>query len=267
MEDITYGGQGAIGGQQPVAAQPLGAPASTRVPGAVSSGGVVSASAAKKEIKIFKLGLIVAGVVILGLVIGLIVLGAQYSQTSADVNGQIATAVAVAKEEQQAESDAYWAEEMKKPELKFTGPADYGTLSFDYPRTWATYVSKDATKGGDYEAYLNFKTVPTAPSSASSTTTSRFALRVAIYAKSYDDVLKPYSSAIDKGEIISSIFTINREDKATVTGARLDGLLSKDGKASAIFFKLRDKTVMLRTDGTDYLEDFNALIQTVDFND
>lgn len=262
MDDITYGGQGTVGGERPVAAQPLGTQASKQMPGAISSGGVVSANAAKKETKIFKIGLIIAIVAIVGLVIGLIVLVVQLTQAEANIDARIADATAVAREAQRQESDLYWADQINRPFAQFNGPADYGTLRFDHPRTWSVHVAKDAARGGDFEAYLNPISVP--PIS----TSGNYALRVFIINKAYDDVLKTYEQLINRGELVSSFMTIERpEGRPTVPVTRLTGMFTRTQKATAIFFKLRDKTVMVRTDGDLYLTYFDEIIKTIDFYD
>ena len=79
----------------------------------------------------------------------------QYNDVQTDVDGQIAAAVAVAKDEQAMEDEAEFLEREKYPYKTFSGPTDYGQLTFEYPKTWSVYVAKDAANGGDFEAYFN----------------------------------------------------------------------------------------------------------------
>ena len=61
----------------------------------------------------------------------------QYDEARTDVDGQIADAVAVAKDEQATKDEADFLEREKNPYLNFSGPVDYGELSFKYPKTWS----------------------------------------------------------------------------------------------------------------------------------
>jgi hypothetical protein len=49
-------------------------------------------------------------------------------------------------------------------------------------------------------------------------------------------------------------------------GTRLDGSFSKDIRGSAVIFKIRDKTVTIRTDADTFRADFDALVATITFN-
>ena len=79
----------------------------------------------------------------------------QYNELNDDINGQINAAVTEAKDEQAAKMEAEFSEREKYPFRTFSGPADYGELTFEYPKTWSVYVAADASNGGDYTAYFN----------------------------------------------------------------------------------------------------------------
>ena len=49
-------------------------------------------------------------------------------------------------------------------------------------------------------------------------------------------------------------------------GTRLDGSFTEDIRGSAVIFKIRDKTVTLRSDAETFRADFDALIKTITFN-
>jgi hypothetical protein len=51
-----------------------------------------------------------------------------------------------------------------------------------------------------------------------------------------------------------------------VNGTRFDGAFSKDIRGSAVIFKIRDKTLTLRTDAETFKNDFNSLVPTIKFN-
>ena len=90
----------------------------------------------------------------------------------------------------------------------------------------------------------------------------QYALRVLIQDSDYDKIVDSYKSAVSKGDLKQSSLT-----QDGLTGVRLDGKFSNDIVGSAIIFKIRDKTVTLRTDAQTFTEDFNALIATVTYNE
>jgi hypothetical protein len=47
---------------------------------------------------------------------------------------------------------------------------------------------------------------------------------------------------------------------------RLDGSFSTDIRGSAVIFKIRDKTVTIRTDADTFKPDFENIIKTINFN-
>lgn len=179
----------------------------------------------------------------------------NYSEQKTDVDGKISLAVANAKKEQGDDDEAKFAEREKEPNRQFVGPDDYGRLTFDYPKTWSVYVAKDVAKGGTYEAYLNPVTVPPVSS------TQQYSLRVLIEEKDYDQVVKTYESLVKKGDLRTTAASSNGNN-----GTRLDGNFTKDIRGSAVIYKVRDKTLTLRTDADTFKPDFENIIKTINFN-
>lgn len=179
----------------------------------------------------------------------------SYNEQKTNVQGKIDLAVAEAERQQIIDDEAKFAEREKEPNRQFAGPDDYGRLVFDYPKTWSVYVARDVSKGGTYEAYLNPITVP--PVSQ----TQQYSLRVTIEEKDYDQVVKSYESLVKKGELRTSATSANGN-----SGTRLDGNFSKDIRGSAVIYKVRDKTITLRTDADTFKPDFENIIKTINFN-
>lgn len=181
----------------------------------------------------------------------------NYNAQKTDVDGQVATAVTVAKKAQADIDEAKFTARDKEPNRQFVGPDDYGRLTFNYPKTWSVYINKEVVSGGTYEAYLNPVSVP--PVSGAST--QQYALRVTIESKDYDKVIASYETQVKKGDLRSSAVSANGNN-----GTRLDGNFSKDIRGSAVVYKIRDKTATLRTDADTFKPDFEALIATIKFN-
>ncbi|MFZ3009631.1 MAG: hypothetical protein WA030_01265 [Candidatus Microsaccharimonas sp.] len=195
---------------------------------------------------------IVTTVIALGFMIWALV---NYFDQKDNVDTKVADAVSIAKKEQADADEAKFLERDKQPNRQFVGPEDYGRVSFDYPKTWSVYVAKDASNGGNYEAYLNPVSVPTVLPA------QQYALRVTIEEKDYDQVVSSYTSLVSKGDLTTS--SIKADDQ---NGTRLDGSFSKNIRGSAVIFKIRDKTVTIRTDADTFKADFDALITTITFN-
>lgn len=199
-------------------------------------------------------GLLVVAVLLAGLS-GWLYL--QYDEQKTKVDNKVALAEATARKEQAEVDEKKFAEREKEPNREFTGPDDYGQLTFSYPRTWSVYVANDSTTSSSgFAAFLNPVIVP--PVSASG---AQFALRVTISNTAYDQVLNSYKAAIKKGDLKSSPINVNDHD-----GTRLDGAFSKNIRGSAVLFKIRDKTAIIQSDIENFKPDFENIIKTIDFN-
>jgi hypothetical protein len=180
----------------------------------------------------------------------------NYNEQKTNVDGKVDLAVAEAKKEQADSDEAKFAEREKEPNREFVGPDDYGRLTFTYPKTWSAYIAQDVTKGkGTYEAYLNPVTVP--PVSP----TQQYAVRVLIEERDYGQVVGSYDALVKKGDLKSSATSANGQN-----GTRIDGSFTKNIRGSAVIYKIRDKTITLRTDADTFKPDFENIIKTIKFN-
>jgi hypothetical protein len=197
------------------------------------------------------------GIVCAGLAVLSVWAYVNYTDQKTNVDGRVDSAVAVAKKSQADSDETKFAAREKEPMRQFTGPEDYGQLTFNYPKTWSVYVNKDSSTGGVFEAYLNPVSVPP----VSNLSTQQYALRVTIESKDYDQVISSYQALVQKGNLKSSAVKANGDN-----GTRLDGNFNKDIRGSAVLLKIRDKTLTVRTDADTFKPDFDALIATIKFN-
>ncbi len=179
----------------------------------------------------------------------------NYTDQKTNVDGKISLAVAEARKDQSDKEDAKFIEREKLPNRQFVGPDDYGRVTFDYPKTWSVFEATDIARGGSYAAYLNPVVVPPLGDR------QQFALRVTIEEKDYDQVVRSYEELVKKGDLRNTPTSANGHN-----GTRLDGSFSKDIRGAAVIYKIRDKTLTLRTDADTFKPDFEVLIKTVDFN-
>lgn len=182
----------------------------------------------------------------------------EYSDLTNTFEAKVSEKEAQARDAQFDLDQAKFAEDEKYPYKNFSGPVDYGELGFQYPKTWSVYIEADASKGGDFKAFLN----PGQIDPVSNSTVN--ALRVTILNKAFDNVVADYQKNIDKKDATLAMesvtvngVTANRYT-GTIPNTQLQGII--------IIFKIRDKTAILQTDSVLFEEDFNKLVETIKFN-
>lgn len=194
-------------------------------------------------------------VTFLGLFIWMFV---QFNDVRTDVNGQIAVAVAEAVDKNSMQLEEEFSEREKDPYKTFSGPADYGQLTFEYPKTWSAYVASDASKGGTFNAYFNPGQVDPIENDSIN------ALTVSIMDEDFEKVAAKYQSYVERKD---SGLTMKTESYDGFTVNRYDGTIPNTSlQGSIVIFKIRDKTVVLKTDSMLFVEDFNKLLNTIQFN-
>ena len=212
---------------------------------------------AKNRVDLLKtIGLIVVSLLAV-LFIGLFIwMTLKWSEASTNVQGKIDVAVAEAKNQLQAKLENEFAEKEQHPFLTFSGPADFGSLTFEYPKNWSVYIPDDASRGGEFNAYLN----PGQVNVVSDTTI--MALRVSIRTEQIDSVLEDYNRKVQDGEMTVASKVVNKVNVNVFTGK-----LDNDYQGIVCIFKIRDKTAILRTDSSNvFRENFEKILSTIRFN-
>lgn len=178
----------------------------------------------------------------------------EWNNVQTDVDGQIDAAVAQAIFDNTAKLEDEFVEREKYPYKSFAGPADYGSLGFEYPKTWNLYVAKDAASGGDFEAYLN----PGEVLPVSNQTIN--ALRVVIRDNAFDNEVKRYDSYVKNGKTALTTRSVGGTLANIYTGELMNGI-----QGILAVFKLRDKTVLIQTDAMLFSDEYYKLLDTVNF--
>lgn len=180
----------------------------------------------------------------------------KWSDADTNVTGQIDAAVAVARSDAIAETEKEFEEREKYPYKMFSGPADLGSLTFEYPKTWSLYEEEDASNSGnEFKAYLNPDKVPPVNSE------NPIALRVMILNEAYDSYVQKYQSEVEDGRMSLTVTPIGGSNANIYKG-----LLDNDFQGIAAIFKIRDKTVVIQTDALVFESDFNRILSTVKYN-
>ncbi len=170
-----------------------------------------------------------------------------------------ATAVAAAEKAQAIKLQQQFDEDAKNPNRTYHGPSTYGSVTFNYPKTWSSYADTASTSQ-PLAAYFHPDTIP------GLTSGTAFALRVDIVNTAYADVLRTYSAQIDKGSLKAVAYVPQKMTgvSGVQAGTKLDGAISTTStgnlQGSMVVIPVRDKTLQIYTQSTDYLGDFNNII-------
>ncbi len=178
----------------------------------------------------------------------------EWNNVKTDVDGQIDVAVAQAVFDNTTKLENEFVEREKYPYKAFAGPADYGSLGFEYPKTWNLYIAKDAASGGDFEAYLNpGEVLPVGTQTIN-------ALRVVIRDNAFDNEVKRFDSYVKNGRTALSTRNVGGTLANIYTGELMNGI-----QGILAVFKLRDKTVLIQTDAMLFSDEYYKLLDTVNF--
>ena len=180
----------------------------------------------------------------------------QWNSAQTDVDSKINTAVAKAVNDKAEEMEEQFIEQEKLPYRVFTGPADYGELTLEYPKTWSVYEAKSATNGGDFEAYFNPDRVYVVGNSTINS------LRVYIEDDTYDNVVRDYDNLVKSGKMTVTVRPIGGENANVYTG-QLPNTDKFQGIAAIL--KLRDKTAIIQTDAMLFADDYYKILDSVQF--
>lgn len=169
-----------------------------------------------------------------------------------DVDAIVDKESALAVQAAESEKDKEFAEKEKLPTRTFTGSQTYGSVAFDYPKTWSIY-KEESSKGSVVNVYAHPGAVPGLSSG------QPYALRLEITSTGYDKEAGAFNGAIEKGELRGTSYRPEKVEVAEA-GLRLDGTLRKEVSGSMVLLRLRDRTIKLYTESTDYINDFNDII-------
>lgn len=172
----------------------------------------------------------------------------KYTDARDNVNGKIAEAVDLAKEKQRTELNEEFAEKEKNPFELYESPASLGSLKVTYPKTWSAYV-EEVEGSVQINAYFHPKFVP------SPIKKIKYALRLQLKNGKYAEQVRTYNEKVDRGDFKATPIEI-----AGTAGTRYEGKIDQDTNGIVVALPIRDKTIMLWTESTDYSADFNDII-------
>ena len=172
---------------------------------------------------------------------------------------KVATAVNAAKASQKSELEARFAEESKNPYKTYQGPVPYGSVKFQYPKTWNALID-ESSSSQPIDAYFYPDRVPGLRTGAA------FALRVEFLLSPYSNNSRIFDSQVKSGKVKASAYVPPKMNGiANVQpGMRFDGTIAKtsagDQNGSMVLIPIRDKTLKIYTLSNDYVADFNNVV-------
>lgn len=169
-----------------------------------------------------------------------------------NVDAKVAVAVDAAKKQEDGVKDLQFAQEEKNPLKTYVGPQDYGSITIQYPKTWSGYIDQS---GGTalLAGYFNPDVVPTVSGQS-----SVFALRVQVVSGSYSQVVNDLTSQQQAGKLQISPYFLPNVPKQI--GIKASGTFSDTKQGTSVYLPLRDKTLIISTDGQQFLSDYNDII-------
>jgi hypothetical protein len=207
----------------------------------------------KSKIIFLVTSIVFAITTILGL-LGYLSASSEVEKYKTETDLIINSAVGEAKLEQKEEDTAHFFEESKKPYAEYAGPSDFGSIRFEYPKTWSVYNSQFSQNG--YEVVFYPGVIPVVSDETA------MALRVSVLNKQYETIIAEYEALVATGQLRASVANVAQSESfAGYEGIRFDGMMNESlANGSIIVLKLRDKTILLRTDTIDWMTDFNEIV-------
>ena len=199
--------------------------------------------------------LVIVCLIAAGAIVVAVVFFMKWNELKVNHDADIESAKAAVIAEQEEIANKKIADAAKEPNQEWTGPVDYGSISFQYPKNWSVYVAKDGENSSDYEAYFNPRSL-----SALTDTNSRYALRFIIRNRQYADITKTYQNKVKTNKMTSQTFSADSE---AISGMRFEGELGSNMRGTVVVFKINDKTAILQTDSDANIEDFEKILTTL----
>jgi hypothetical protein len=165
---------------------------------------------------------------------------------------KVATAVQIAEQQTSTAKDKEFIEKEKTPLKEYKGPAAFGTLSIQYPKTWSAFITESEKSNTPVDGYLHPNFVPGVQSGTD------FALRIKVVSKQYAEELKQYESKVKQGKVKISPYTAPKV--GGVLGSRIEGEINTGQQDSMVMFPLRDKTIEISTESGQFKGDFDSII-------
>lgn len=167
---------------------------------------------------------------------------------------KISAAVDQSNKSLTSELQSKFDEQQKSPNKTYTSPAEDGSISFSYPKTWSAYILEQNNGNTALDGYFQSNFVQSTANNK-----NNFDLRMMVSTQSYNNVLNQYQSNIKNGSLKSSPY-VDANVKNATPGVRLDGQLNTNKQGSMVIVPIRDKVLQLWTENSSSTNDFNNVV-------
>ncbi|GAC1387142.1 MAG: hypothetical protein NVS1B7_5720 [Candidatus Saccharimonadales bacterium] len=164
-------------------------------------------------------------------------------------DAKINKAVDIAKIQEDSVQQKIFVEKEKQPFKAYQGPATYGSILIQYPKTWSGFVTETDSTGSPIDGYFHPNIVPGIQSGTA------FALRIQVLNQPYNNVMQTFGENSRSGKI--TIGAYRAPKVPSVLGARVEGEINPGQKDSMVVFPIRDKTLQISTQSFQFINDFN----------
>jgi hypothetical protein len=172
---------------------------------------------------------------------------------------KVADAVSAAEKAQATKLNQQFAEESKNPNKAYIGPSAFGSITFNYPKTWSAYVDESSV-AQPINGYFSPDKVPGVSSGAA------FALRLELVTGNYAQIVQQLNSQVKLGKIKAAAYVPPKVNGVANVqpGTRFDGQLVQTNAGpltgSMVVIQVRDKVLKIYTLSNSYLNDFNNIV-------
>ncbi|HSW37464.1 MAG TPA: hypothetical protein VLG37_03800 [Candidatus Saccharimonadales bacterium] len=170
-----------------------------------------------------------------------------------NVDKKIAAAVELTKQQVSSAKDKEFAEKEKQPLTTYKGPSSYGSVTILYPKKWSGYVDATSNGSAQLDGYFYPGVVP-----ALNDQNTAFALRVQVVSTTYDQSASDFSSQVEDHSVTVTPYVLPKVPNAV--GIKVDGKISNDKTGTMVLLPLRDKTLKIWTEGSQFSTDFTNSI-------
>jgi hypothetical protein len=168
-------------------------------------------------------------------------------------NQKAAVLVGQAVKVEDTKKDTQFAEDAKQPLKTYAGPDTFGSIKLSYPKTWSGYVDDTTNGSAAVDGYFSPGVVPALQGQA-----SVFALRVQVLNQSYSSVMQTYTNLLTAKKVTVAPYSLPKV--SSVVGSRVDGEISTNKQGSLVVLPLRDKTLKIWTEATQFKSDLDTSI-------
>lgn len=167
---------------------------------------------------------------------------------------KVAAAVTATRKTTQLVEQARFDQQEKSPYKTYVGPAEFGSLTIIYPKTWAAYILE---RGGGVSTPVDAYFYPGFVPDVQNTNNSA-ALRAQVLQQNYSTILAQYSGLERAQKVTVTPYRLPK--LPDIAGVRIDGEVVPRKQGSLILMPLRNSTVRVWTESNQYVSDFNNII-------